>query len=810
MLIKWVVRSALTLVFLALFGAGGMLAVLWHYSVGLPDYQQLADYQPPTMTRVHAGDGRLLAEYALERRIFVPVGAMPALVTKAFIATEDKNFYTHQGVDLGGVVRAAIQNAVNFGRNRRPSGASTITQQLAKNMLLTNEVSIARKVKEAILAFRIERALTKERILELYLNEIYLGQGSYGVAAAALNYFNKPLDQLTIAEAAYLAGLPKGPNNYNPVQYPERAKNRRDYVIDRMAEDGYIADPAAEAAKAEPIELRRRDSEETVRADYFAEEVRRELFARYGEAGLYKGGLSVRTTLEPKLQTIADHVLREGLIAYDRHHGWRGPLSKGAATKDWATSLAALTVPSGAGTWQLAIVLKLDEQGADIGLKGGAHGRIPFAELQWAKPVLPEQRWGNPPRRPAEVFTVGDVILVEPVVLGADGKSKYPADSYGLRQIPDVGGGLVALDPHTGRVLAMTGGLSYEISQFNRATQAMRQPGSSFKPFVYMAALDNGYTPSTIVLDAPFVIDQGPGLPKWKPTNFEDHFLGPIPVRVAIEQSKNLATVRVAESIGMEKVAQYAERFGVVDHLPLYLSMSLGAAETTLLRMTTAYAMVVNGGKRIEPTFIDRIQDRQGRTILRHDQRNCVGCSPLAWDHGPPPDLPDEREQLVDPATAYQMVAILQGVIDSPHGTGHFAISGLHRPLAGKTGTTNDSDSVWFIGFSPDLAVGMYVGFDQPRTLGAKDTGGSVCAPMFRDFMADALRDVPATPFRIPPGVRLVRVNPDTGRLAQAGDARVIYEAFKPGTEPRLDAPSEPVNGASSETSSGATLGGLY
>jgi penicillin-binding protein 1A len=642
------------------------------------------------------------------------------------------------------------------------------------------------------------------------LNEIYLGQGSYGVAAAALNYFNKSLDQLTIAEAAYLAGLPKGPNNYNPVQYPERAKNRRDYVIDRMAEDGYITDQAAEAAKAEPIELRRRDPEETVRADYFAEEVRRELFARYGEAGLYKGGLSVRTTLEPKLQTIADRVLRDGLIAYDRHHGWRGPLSKGAATKDWAVSLAALTVPPGAGTWQLAIVLKLDEQGADIGLKGGAHGRIPFAELQWAKPVLPDQRWGNPPRRPAEVLTVGDVILVEPVVLGADGKTKYPADSYGLRQIPDVGGGLVALDPHTGRVLAMTGGLSYEISQFNRATQAMRQPGSSFKPFVYMAALDNGYTPSTIVLDAPFVIDQGPGLPKWKPTNFEDHFLGPIPVRVAIEQSKNLATVRVAESIGMEKVAQYAERFGVVDHLPLYLSMSLGAADTTLLRMTAAYAMIVNGGKRIEPTFIDRIQDRQGRTILRHDQRNCVGCSPLAWDHGPPPELPDEREQLVDPATAYQMVSILQGVIDSPHGTGHSAISVLHRPLAGKTGTTNDSDSVWFIGFSPDLAVGMYVGFDQPRTLGSKDTGGSVCAPMFRDFMADALRDVPATPFRIPPGVRLVRVNPDTGRLAQPGDARVIYEAFKPGTEPRLDAPSDPANGVSSETSSGATLGGLY
>jgi penicillin-binding protein 1A len=811
MLVKWLVRSALTLVLLALIGAGGGLAVLWRYSVGLPDYQQLADYQPPTMTRVHAGDGRLLAEYALERRVFVPIGAMPALVTHAFIAAEDKNFYSHQGVDLGGVVRAAIQNAVNFGRGKRPSGASTITQQVAKNFLLTNELSLDRKIKEAILAFRIERALTKDRILELYLNEIYLGQGSYGVAAAALNYFNKSLDQLTIAEAAYLAGLPKGPNNYNPLQYPERAKARRDYVIDRMIEDGYVTAEQGEAAAAAPIEVRKRDPDEVVKADYFAEEVRRELFARYGEAGLYKGGLSVRTTLDPRLQAIADHVLREGLIAYDRHHGWRGPLSKGANTKDWAASLAALAVPPGAGDWQLAVVLKLDDQGADIGLKGGARGRIPFAELQWAKPWLPDQRWGNPPRRPADVLTAGDVVLVEPVTLGGgDGKTKYPADSYGLRQIPDIGGGLIAMDPHTGRVLAMTGGLSYEISQFNRATQAMRQPGSSFKPFVYMAALDNGFTPSTIVLDAPFVIDQGPGLPKWKPTNFENQLLGPIPVRVAIEKSKNLATVRVAESIGMDKVAAYAERFGVVDHLPLYLSMSLGATDTTLLRMTTAYGMIVNGGRRIEPTFIDRIQDRQGRTILRHDRRSCVGCSPLMWDHGPPPDMPDPREQVVDPATAYQMVSILQGVVDNPHGTGHI-IASLRRPLAGKTGTTNDSDSVWFMGFSPDLVVGTYVGFDQPRTLGARDTGGSVCAPMFRDFMAEALKDVPATPFRIPPGVRLVRVDADTGRLAQAGDARVIYEAFKPGTEPRQDAPGDSAAiGVSGGGASGETLGGLY
>jgi penicillin-binding protein 1A len=810
-MLRWIFRGALTLALLALCAGGVLFAALWeHYSLGLPDSEQLRDYQPPTMTRVHAGDGRLLAEYAIEKRVFVPIGAMPALVINAFLAAEDKNFYTHQGVDPAGMVRAVLQNVANLGRHRRLAGASTITQQVAKNFFLTNEVSVERKAKEAILALRIERTLTKDRILELYLNEIYLGQGSYGVAAAALNYFNRSLDELTVGEAAYLAALPKGPNNYNPTQYPERAKERRDYVIDRMVENGFITQEQAQAAIAEPMQVRRRDPEEVVRADYFAEEVRRELFARYGEGGLYKGGLSVRTTLDPKLQAIADRVLRDGLIAYDRRHGWRGPLSKGVNPAGWTQALAALAVPPGAGAWQLAAVLKLDGDGADIGLKGGARGRIHFAELAWARPWLPDQRVGASPRRPADVLTVGDVILVEPVAASADGKTKYPADSYALRQIPDVSGAIVALDPHTGRVLAMTGGLSYELSQFNRATQALRQPGSSFKPFVYMAALDSGFTPSTIVLDAPFVIDQGPGLPKWKPTNFENKFYGPTPLRVGVEKSRNLMTVRVAESIGMEKVASYAERFGVVDHLPRYLSMALGATDTTLLRMTTAYAMIVNGGRRIEPTFIDRIQDRQGRTILRHDRRDCAGCSPLVWDHRPPPELPDEREQVVDPRTAYQMVSILQGVVE--RGTGYVISAALKRPLAGKTGTTNDSNDVWFIGFSPDLAVGIYIGFDNPRSLGGtnQDTGGGTCAPIFRDFMAEALRDVPAVPFRIPPGVRLVRVNPETGHLAQAGDARVIYEAFKPGTEPRTDGPTGASYGPATATPSAQSLDGLY
>jgi penicillin-binding protein 1A len=786
------------------------VAVWEHYSRDLPDSASLRDYQPPVATRVHAGDGRLLAEYAIERRIFVPVSVMPPLVTRAFIAAEDKNFWSHQGIDPTGMARAVMQNLGNLGRNRRPIGASTITQQVARNFFLTNEVSVERKIKEAILALRLEQTLSKERILELYLNEIYLGRGSYGVAAAALNYFNHSLDELTVAEAAYLAALPKAPSTYDPVRNPEPAKIRRDYVIGRMLDDGYVTQEQATAAMAEPLEMRRRDPEETVRADYFAEEVRRELFARYGEAGLYKGGLSVRTTLDPKLQSIADKVLRDGLMAYDKRHGWRGPLSKGASIKEWGQSLAALTPPPGAAPWQLAVALKLDDQGAEIGLKDGAKGRIPFGELQWARPWLPDQKVGAPPRRAADVLAPGDVVLVEPVFGSTDGKTKYPEHSFALRQIPDVSGAIVALDPHSGRVFAMTGGWSYEISQFNRATQALRQPGSSFKPFVYMAALDNGFTPATIVQDAPFVIDQGPGLPKWKPTNFEGKFLGPIPMRVAMEKSRNLATVRIAESVGMDKVASYAERFGVVDKLPHYLSMSLGATDTTLLRMATAYAMMVNGGRRIEPTFIDRVQDRQGRTILKHDRRPCTGCSPLVWDRAPPPNLPDPREQVVDPSTAYQMVSILTGVVE--RGTGGVIGAALKRPLAGKTGTTNDSNDVWFVGFSPDLTVGIYIGFDNPKSLGGsnQDTGGGVCAPIFRDFMAEALKDVPATPFRIPPGVRLVRVNPETGHLAQAGDARVIYEAFKPGTEPRLDAPVEAGFGGPTQTSTGPSLGGLY
>ena len=784
----WKILTAglLSLLLLVLAGAGGVLVVFYYYGRDLPDYQQLADYQPPVVTRVHAGDGRLLAEYAKQKRIFVPVAAIPKRIIKAVISAEDKKFYSHPGIDLMGVVRAIITNIRRLGTDQRPVGASTITQQVAKNFLLSNEVTLQRKIKEAILAFRIERAITKDRILELYLNQIYFGFGSYGIASAALNYFNKSLDELSVAETAFIAGLPKAPSNYHPIRRPDAARARRDYVIGRMLEDGYLTPVEARDAMDAPVTIHPRDKTEFVRADYFAEEVRRLLLDRYGENGLYGGGLSVRTTLDPTLQAIADRQLRRGLIAYDRRHGWRGPLGTlgtlvGAG--GWGARLKAYPVPapvaSGAVDWRLAAVLEVADSHAVIGFADGTQGHIPLTELKWARPRRDKQRRGKRITHPKQVLGLGDVVLVEAVERPAN--AAHGSDAYGLRQIPDVGGALVALDPHTGRVLAMSGGFDFATSQFNRATQARRQPGSAFKPFVYIAALENGFTPSSLILDGPFVIDQGPGLGKWKPANYSRRFYGPSPLRLGLEKSRNLMTVRLAQSIGMEAVGQYAERFGVVRKLPRLLSMALGAGETTLLDITTAYAMIVNGGKRIRPTLIDRIQDRHGRTVFRHENRPCEDCRDIEWDDQDVPAIPDIRERVADPRSAYQIVSMLQGVVQ--RGTGR-RVRAVGKPLAGKTGTTNQSFDTWFIGFSPDLAVGVFVGFDAPRTLGVGETGSSVAAPIFRDFMAAALEDQPAIPFRIPPGIRLVRVNAATGLLAHPGDRNVIREAFKPGSEP--------------------------
>lgn len=776
---RWMGRFFLFLIsvgFVAgIAGVGAIGFILNHYSRDLPDYSQLKDYEPPIVTRIYAGNGNLLAEYAQEKRIFMPVETIPAIVKDAFIAAEDKNFYTHGGVDFMAVARAIVQNLKNRGSGKRLIGASTITQQVAKNFLLTNEVSYERKIKEAILSFRIDKAMTKDQILELYLNEIFLGQRAYGVAAAALTYFNKPLDDLTVAEAAYLASLPKAPNNYHPVKNHDAALARRNWVIDRMLEDGYVVSAQAELAKSSPL-VSTFDNTDTVYAPYFAEEVRREIEKKYGPESLYKGGLAVRTSVDPRLQKIAEKTLRDGLMAYDKRHGWRGPVTHiKDMGDDWKAKLAEVKAPDDIiDPWQMGVVVRADDDDAAIGFKDGSQKKIFLPGVSWARKCLQEcYALGGEIASVRQVLEKGDVVMVEEV-----------AGKLVLRQIPKVQGALVALDPHTGRVLAMQGGWKAGISSFNRATQAKRQPGSAFKPFVYLAALDKGFTPAQRVLDAPFTIEQAPGQ-FWSPVNYSGEYYGPTPIRVGVEKSRNLMTVRLADHIGMKTVVEYAQKFGIMDDMKPFLSYALGAGETTLLRLTTAYGMLVNGGKKITPTFIDRIQDRHGETVFSYDQRPCPNCGVLIrWDGQDAPDVPDTREQIEDPRTAYQMVSILEGVVQ--RGTAK-KLSELGLTLAGKTGTTNESKDTWFIGFSPDLVVGVFAGFDEPKSLGKKETGASIAAPVFGDFMKQALGDTPIMPFRIPPGVKLVRINADTGRTAMPGDAHMIWEAFVPGTEPNVD-----------------------
>ncbi|WP_421783787.1 penicillin-binding protein 1A [Kiloniella litopenaei] len=796
---------------MAIAGGGVVLYAFYEYGKGLPEHTDLKDYDPPTVTRVHAGDGRLMEEYAKEKRIYVPITAIPTRVKDAFLSAEDKDFYTHGGLNYLSLARAMMTNIKNIGSGKRLIGASTITQQVAKNFLLTNEVSYERKIKEAILTFRIEDAFEKERILDLYLNEIFLGYRSYGVAAASLNYFNKSLDELTIAEAAYLAALPKAPSNYHPVRRHDAALARRNWVIGRMLENGKITKDEAETAWQSPLEIIKRDRTEVVDAPYFSEEVRRELIDLYGEEGLYEGGLSVRTTLQPRLQKIAQKSLRDGLIEYDRRHGWRGPV----ATYDpespdgWKIQLEAIPTPKGADPWKLAAVLEVGKKSVAIGLVDGTRGTIPMSELKWARKWLKNQRYGGVPSTPGHVLSLGDVVLVEPVTKTPKGND-YPENTFALRQIPDVNGGLIAIDPHTGRILAMSGGFSFDRSSFNRATQAIRQPGSAIKPFIYLSGLDNGYTPATLIQDAPFALDQGAGLGKWKPGNYTKKFYGPTRMRVGLEKSRNLMTVRLAQNVGMDKIVEYVRRFGIENNMKPVLSMSLGAGETSLLQMTTAYAMLVNGGKRIEPTLVDRIQDRRGKTVFRHDSRNCLPCvSDGEWKNQPVPTLPDTREQIVDPASAYQVVSMLEGVVQ--RGTGR-RIKSIGKPLAGKTGTTNKSFDAWFLGFSPDLAVGAYVGFDTPKTLGAREQGASAAAPIFKSFMEEALKDAPATPFRVPAGIRLVRINAETGRLAGVNDSNVIVEAFKPENvpSPNFSGVGEENDNPLLSVTDGLTTEGLY
>ncbi len=761
--------------FLALAGVGVAAVYLATVASQLPDYTVLKDYQPPVTTRVHAADGTLLAEYARERRLFQPVETIPPVLIHAFLSAEDKDFYSHGGIAIDGVVRALRDNVLSRidGGSGPLAGASTITQQVAKNFLLTSEQTWDRKIQEAILAIRIESTFSKDKILELYLNEIFLGLNSYGVAAAALNYFDKALFQLDLAEAAYIAALPKGPNNYHPFRRPQQAIERRNWVIDRMVENGYATQAEANLAKAEPLNVVPRVSGSQVySAEYFTEEVRRELARLYGEDQLYGGGLSVRTTLDPQLQGYARRALMNGLISYDQSKGFREPVASIALSEDWGLDIAKIKPLSDVPEWTLAVVLELSSNEARIGLRPGedVDGGI-LADRTTGSLAGPDIKWVS--KKLSDVLKVGDVVYVSPI----EGR----VGSYTLQQVPEVEGALVAMDPRTGRVLAMVGGFSYSESEFNRATQAFRQPGSSFKPIVYAAALDNGYTPASVVLDAPVEIRQEDGT-IWKPENYAQEFYGPQTLRRGIERSRNVMTVRLARDIGMPLVAEYARLFGVVDKLQPVLAMALGSGETTDMRMTAAYATIANGGRKIVPTLIDRIQDRYGKTVYRHDARVCESCNVTAWTGQGEPQILDNRERVIDPMTAYQITSMMEGVVQRGTGT---AAKVLNRPVAGKTGTTNDYKDAWFVGFTPELAVGIYVGYDQPRSMGRSVTGGTFAVPIFVEFMQAALKGKPPTPFNVPPGMDEKWISPTSGVQAYPGEAAIL-EAFRPGTGPNL------------------------
>ncbi len=761
--------------FMALAGVGVAAVYVATVTAQLPDYTVLQDYQPPVTTRVHAADGTLLAEYARERRLFQPVETIPPLVVEAFLSAEDKDFFNHNGIAIDGVIRALRDNVLARmdGNNSIQGGGSSITQQVAKNFLLTSEQTWDRKIQEAVLALRIESTFSKEKILELYLNEIFLGLNSYGVAAAALNYFDKALYQLTLPEAAYIAALPKGPNNYHPFRRPQQAIERRNWVIDRMVENGYVTHETAAAAKQEPLNvIPRAAGSQVYSAEYFTEDVRRALARLYGEDQLYGGGLSVRTTLEPRLQEYARRALMDGLIQYDHTRGFRGPVASVELGDDWGLAVGAIKPLGDVPEWQLAVVLETGGNQARIGLRpendvdnalsaDRVEGTLSGPEIKWVS------------RQVQDILNVGDVVYVSPVA-GKDG-------IYTLEQVPEVEGALVAMDPRTGRVLAMVGGFSFAESEFNRATQALRQPGSSFKPIVYAAALDNGYTPASVVLDAPIEVRMGDGS-VWRPENYAQEFYGPQTLRRGIERSRNVMTVRLARDIGMPLIADYARLFGIYDDMQPVLAMSLGAGETTAMRMTAAYATIANGGRKIVPTLIDRIQDRYGKTVYRHDERVCEGCEAADWHGQGEPRILDNRQQVLDPMTAYQITSMMEGVVQRGTGT---AARALNRPVAGKTGTTNDYKDAWFVGFTPELAVGVYVGFDQPRSMGSSSTGGGMAVPIFTNFMAKALQGKPATPFNVPAGMTTAWVNSNSGVRAGEGESG-IREAFKPGTGPNL------------------------
>ncbi|MGY6409730.1 MAG: penicillin-binding protein 1A [Alkalilacustris sp.] len=764
----------------AVFVAVGIGGVLWMYSQDLPNHEQLAQYTPPTISRIYSGEGVLMDEFAHERRLFVPVEDVPEVVKAAFISAEDRNFWDHTGFDPRGMAAAARDAIVTRGETLR--GASTITQQVMKNFLLSGDRTGERKIKEIILATRLEETLDKPQILELYLNEIFLGQNSYGVAAAAQTYFNKTLDELELHEAAFLAALPQAPSRYHPVNNHDRVLARRNWVLGQMHENGYITLAERDAARAEPLRTVQNGDFPSFRQalpdrDYFTDEIRRQLSGTFGEAEFFGGGLTIRATVDPDLQKVAARALRRGLERYDRGLGrWRGsgetlPEDVLGDETAWRAALARTSIARDIvleNPWHPAVVLEVSGQTARLGIEGvasdeNAPHEVAGSDLDWARGGLSN-------------LSAGDVVHVR-AVTAEDGSFQR----WSLRQVPEVQGGFMAMDVNSGRVLAMQGGFSYQHSVFNRVTQAQRQPGSAFKPFVFAAALDSGYTPATIVIDAPIEVDTGRGQ-IWRPTNYSNRYYGPTPVRTGIEMSRNLMTVRMAQEVGMDVVGEYAERFGVYDRMQTYLANSLGAQETTLFRMVAAYAMFANGGERVEPTLVDRVQDRWGRTVYRHDQRACVDCDVATLNPGEAPRILTNRQRIMDPVTAYQLTSMLQGVVDR----GTASRINLPVPVAGKTGTTNDVRDVWFVGFSSNIAAGCYIGHDRPRSLGRGVTGGGTCAPIFEEFMREAIAKYGGTRFAVPPGGYFINIDRHSGaRLADnATGSNVVAEFFRLGQEP--------------------------
>ena len=729
------------------------MGILWNFSNNIPDYKFLKNYKPPVSSKVYSGNGDLVADFSTEKRVFVPYSSIPQNVINAFLSAEDKNFFSHPGVDAKGVLRATINNIQNILTSKRLEGASTITQQVAKNFLLTNEVSLKRKIKEAILAFRIERALTKERIIELYLNQIYLGSGAYGVAAASLEYFDKSIKELNYEEAALLAALPKAPSKYNPYKNIELAKFRRNLVLKNLLENDFIDKKKYEILKNKEIFLKKNKKIFLEDAQFYIEDVRKNIIEKLSYEKVYKQGFNINTPINLELQKIATDVLRKGLISYDKRKGWHGVLENKKNDSNWSKDLSNHQLEKSLN-WKIAIIKKIRQFSVEIELSNKSDGIIEYKDVSWTKKEF------------NDLFKVGDLIYVQNI---RDNK-------YAIKQIPRINGGIVVMDPYTGRVLALSGGFSFKNSEFNRATQALRQPGSAFKPFVYALALENNYTPSSLILDAPLVLDQGSDLKMWKPENYGKKFYGPSTLRIGLEKSRNLMTVRIAQNLGISKITNFSKQLGIYDNPEELLSLSLGSAETTLLKLTSAYCAFVNGGKLVEPIIIDRVQDSEGNTIVNNEKRLCKNCDQISFTSKDYPIIDDQYKQVFSPQTAYQITSLLEGAVQ--RGTGK-KLKKLKLNLAGKTGTTNDNTDTWFIGYTSNLVIGVYVGMDNPKPLGKFETGAKVALPVFEDFVKKAIKKSDARPFKVAEGITMMVVDSVSGQKAKFSSEDTIIEAYK-------------------------------